>query len=128
MTTTKIKNTWRKTIKVENKADAYYTVTDRSGFTIYVLSVPKDPRKPFAGAICLMAHPSPSLGGYGNTYVTEIPGLVAAWLKAHTPTDKNTDPIIIDHGERTWDGTYPEDAQRELEDLEHAHRLERMKS
>ena len=122
MTTTKIKNTWRKTKPL---GESYVTLTDhRCGYIYKVRKLYTDPRKPFARAFCSVVSDATigEHGDLGDVYCNEIPGLIAAWLKAHTPTDtcfrcyesgctahKNTDPIIIDHGERTWDGTYPED-------------------
>ena len=83
-TMTKIKNTWRKAMKKET---AYYHVEDpRTGFEYWVLKMNHDPRKPFASAMCIVVSPYTGSGGdMGDTYVTEVPGLTEAWIKAHTP-------------------------------------------
>ena len=76
------RNSWRKTRSVD---EPYYQVTDhRSGFVYKVLKMNADPRKDYASAMCLVTSPytGPS-GDMGDTYVTEIPGLVKAGVRAH---------------------------------------------
>ena len=83
MKLSKIKNTWRKSRKADNP---YYEITTRDGWNYKVLKMNHDPRKPFASAFCIVTTPmTGSSGDMGDTYVTEVPGLVAAWIKAHTP-------------------------------------------
>lgn len=81
-----MRNSWTKMRDAENP---YHQATDhRTGFVYKVLKVNKDPRKPYASAFCLVTSPytGPS-GDMGDTYVTEVPGLVEAWTKAHTVQD-----------------------------------------
>jgi hypothetical protein len=77
-----VKNQWR---KKRTKENPYYEIEDaRTGFHYYVLNVNSDPRKPYARAFCLVVPQfTGALGDFGDTYCTEIPGLVDAWVKAH---------------------------------------------
>lgn len=75
------KNTWRKKRKFTE--EPYYTVTD-GDWKYEVFCLKKDPRLPFAAAYCRVTSPNTGPGGdIGDTYVTEVPGLVDAWLRAH---------------------------------------------
>jgi len=80
-----MKNKWGKAIKVgKAETDAYYKI-EQGGWAHYVLKVYGDPRKPYARAFCKVTSPAtgPS-GDLGDVYCKEIPGLAAAWVKAHT--------------------------------------------
>ena len=77
-----VKNKWGKTVKKEN---AYYAVSVGE-WTWYVLKMNGDPTKKgaFASALTLVVSPlTGASGDMGDTYVKEIPGLLAAWKAAH---------------------------------------------
>lgn len=80
-----IKNKWGKTVAKEK---AYY-VGRHAGFTWYVLKVYGDPRKQFARAYCMTTSPMCPDGELGDEYAANIPGLTAAWVKAHEDKEAN---------------------------------------
>lgn len=78
-----LKNSWR---KKRPGTDPYLTtVCPKTGFVYHVRQVPRDPRKPFATAFCDVVGVHHETG---SVYCAEIPGLVGAWIKAHTPLEE----------------------------------------
>ena len=82
------RNTWRKR---RTFSEAYYTVT-ADGWTHTVMQVLQDPRgNEFATCLESVANDVPGFH-VGSSYVKQIPGLLAAWCKAHNVSETKPKP------------------------------------